>query len=128
MGKNIEIKTKKAPQAVGPYAQAIKVGNLIFCSGQIALDPQTNQLVEGGIESQTKQVLNNLSQILKAAGVNLSDVVKTEIFLTKISDFQVVNEIYGTYFTNNPKPARQTVEVSNLPKGALIEISCIAYE
>lgn len=120
-----EITTNKAPKAVGPYSQAINAGSFVFCSGQIGLDPQSGDLAEG-IENQTKQVLENLSAVLATEGLNLKDVVKSDIFITNIIDFTVVNEIYGRYFSSDPKPARTTVEVSNLPKGALIEISCIA--
>lgn len=124
--KNLEeIKTDKAPKTVGPYSMAVKTDSLIFVSGQIGIDPTTNNLVEG-VDNQTEQVLKNLSSILEAAGVSLENVVRCDIFLKSIADFAKVNEIYGKYFINNPKPARQTVEVSNLPKGALIEISCIA--
>lgn len=120
-----EIKSDKVPAVVGPYSQAVKVKNLIFCSGQIGLDPNTNQLVEG-VEAQTEQVLKNLREVLKATGADYMDVLRCDIFLTDINNFAKVNDIYGKYFSNDPKPARQTVEVSNLPKGALIEISCIA--
>lgn len=121
------INTEKAPKAIGPYSQAIKVGNLVFCAGQIGLDPNTNTLVIGGIEKEIEQVLNNLSGVLEAAGVNLENVVRTDIFITNMDDFTKVNEIYGKYFNADPKPARVTVEVSHLPKGASIEISCIAH-
>lgn len=120
-----EIKSDKVPAVVGPYSQAVKVKNLIFCSGQIGLDPNTNQLVEG-VEAQTEQVLKNLREVLKATGADYMDVLRCDIFLTDINNFAKVNDIYSKYFSNDPKPARQTVEVSNLPKGALIEISCIA--
>ena len=120
-----EITTNKAPKAVGPYSQAIIAGSFVFCSGQIGLDPQSGNLVEG-IENQTKQVLENLSAVLTVENLSLKDVVKSDIFITSIVDFTVVNEIYSQYFSSDPKPARTTVEVSNLPKGALIEISCIA--
>lgn len=122
-----EITTDKAPKAVGPYSQAIVAGSFIFCSGQIGLDPQTGNLAEG-IKNQTKQVLENLSAVLEAESLNFKDVVKSEIFITNIADFTIVNEIYSRYFVSDPKPSRITVEVSNLPKGALIEISCIAYK
>ena len=121
-----DIKTNKAPQAIGPYSQAIKAHGFVFVSGQIGLDPKTNEFVKGGVEEQAEQVLKNIGEILKAAGADYRDVVKCEIFLTNISDFVKINELYGKYFFSTPKPARQTVEVSNLPKGALIEISCIA--
>lgn len=122
-----KIETDKAPQPVGPYSQAILAGGFLYAAGQIGLNPQTNQLVEGGIEEETKQVLENLKEVLSQTNLNLSDVVRTDIFVKDIKDFTKVNEIYTSYFTNNPQPARQTVEVSNLPKGALVEISCIAY-
>lgn len=122
-----KIETDKAPQPVGPYSQAILAGGFLYAAGQIGLNPQTNQLVEGGIEEETKQVLENLKEVLSQTNLNLSDVVRTDIFVKDIKNFTRVNEIYTSYFTNNPQPARQTVEVSNLPKGALVEISCIAY-
>lgn len=123
-----EIKTDLVPKAVGPYSQAIKVGNLVFCSGQIGLDPKTNTLTKGGIEKETRQTLENLLNLLGASRLNFSNVVRVDIFLIDINDFAKVNEIYDEYFTKNPKPARQTVAVKKLPKGALIEISCIAYQ
>ena len=118
------IHTEKAPKAVGPYSQAIVSNGLVFCSGQIGLDPATNQLVEG-LEQQAHQVLKNLTEVLKAAGSNLESVVKTTIFIRDMNAFAQVNEIYGGYFTDH-KPARATVEVSYLPKDALIEIEAIA--
>lgn len=127
MKKLKQIKTKNAPAAVGPYSQAVKAGEFIFCSGQIGLDPKTNNLATGGVEKETKQVLKNLSQVLKAGGSSFKDVVRADIFLTDMNDFSKVNEIYAGYFTDEPKPTRQTVAVAALPKGAKIEISCIAY-
>ncbi len=127
MNKLQDINTNKAPKAVGPYSQAIRADRFIFCSGQIGLDPKTNILVKGGIEKETEQVLKNLSKVLKATGLNFKNVVRCDIFIKNMGDFAKVNEIYEKYFSSNPKPARQTVEVSNLPKNALIEISCIAY-
>lgn len=118
------VHTKKAPEAIGPYSQAIVANGLVFCSGQIGLDPKTGQLVEG-IEKQTRRVMDNLSAVLRAAGADLPHVVKTTIYLKNVADFPTVNSIYGEYFTSH-KPARATVEVSNLPKGALIEIEAIA--
>ena len=118
------VNTEKAPKAVGPYSQAIKVGNLVFCSGQLGLDPKTNNLVEG-LENQTKQVLANMKAIIEESGSSIENVVKTTIFLTNIQDFALVNEIYANFFSS-PFPARSTIEVSNLPKGACIEIECIA--
>lgn len=121
-----QLNSKNSPKAVGPYSQAIKAGNFVFCSGQIGLDPKTNSLVDGAIEEETKQTLNNLKEVLKAAKLSLKDVVRVDIFITDIEHFSKVNEIYGKYFIHDPKPARQTVEVSKLPKEANIEISCIA--
>ena len=118
-----KISTRNAPDAIGPYSQAVKANGFIFCSGQIPLDKNGN-LIEGGIEEQTNQVIHNLTAVLEAAGSSLDKVVKTSIFLKDINDFKTVNEIYGKYFTN--KPARATVEVSNLPKNVLVEIECIA--
>jgi 2-iminobutanoate/2-iminopropanoate deaminase len=119
------ISTSDAPAAVGPYSQAVRSGAMVFCAGQIPLDPKTGQIVPGDINEQTKRVLENLSAILRAENLNFSHVVKTTIFLTSMGDFQSVNEIYGTYFRENP-PARATVEVSALPKGAKVEIEAIA--
>jgi 2-iminobutanoate/2-iminopropanoate deaminase len=122
-----EIKSKKAPLPVGPYSQAVKLNNLLFCSGQIGLDPQSGGLVKGGIEKETKQVFKNLSAVLVSAKSNFQSVLRVEIFLTNLNDFNKVNEIYAEYFSNKVKPARVTVEVSKLPKNASIEISCIAF-
>ena len=119
-----KIFTLEAPEPVGPYSQAIKSNNFIFCAGQIGIDPKSGRLVEG-VENQTRQVLENLKAVLRAAGVGLEKVVKTTIFLKNINDFKKVNEMYAEYF-GKTKPARSTVEVSNLPKGALIEIEAIA--
>lgn len=118
------IRTDKAPKVVGPYSQAIVANGFVFCAGQIGIDPQTGNLVEG-IENQTKQVLKNLQAVLEAAGTDLSAVVKTTIFLADIHDYPKVNEIYGSFFTNT-KPARSTVAVAALPKAALVEIEVIA--
>lgn len=119
------IKTEKAPAAIGPYSQAVKAGGFIFLSGQIPLDPVSGNIVEGGIKEQTERVMKNLDAVLKEAGADMESVVKTTIYLTNLSDFTVVNEIYGNYFKENP-PARATVEVSNLPKGVEVEIEAIA--
>ena len=119
------IETGRAPAAVGPYSQAIVAGNLLFCSGQIPLDPKTGQIVPGGISEQTRQVMANLSAVLDAAGLGFSNVVKATIYLTDLNDFAVVNEEYAAHFNGIP-PARACVEVSALPKGADIEIECIA--
>jgi 2-iminobutanoate/2-iminopropanoate deaminase len=119
------ISTSEAPAAIGPYSQAVRAGSTIFCSGQIPLDPKTGQIVAGGISAQTKRVLENIAGILRAEGLSFEDVVKATIFLTDLGDFQIVNEIYGSYFTGQP-PARSTVQVAALPKGASIEIEVIA--
>ena len=120
------IHTKNAPEAIGPYSQAIEANGLVFCSGQIGLDPKTGELVQS-IESQTRRVMDNLVGVLSAAGTDLSFVVKTTIYLKNISDFPVVNSIYAEYF-NTHKPSRATVAVADLPKGALIEIDAIAVK
>ena len=119
------ISTANAPAAIGPYSQAVVTGGMLFVSGQIPLDPATGAMVEGGIEAQTTRVLDNLKAIVEAAGTTLANAVKTTVYITNINDFGKVNEIYAGYFTENP-PARVCVEVSNLPKGALVEIDLIA--
>ena len=119
------ISTANAPQAIGPYSQAIEAGGFIFVSGQIPLIPATGELVEGSVEVQTARVLENLKAILEAAGSSLESVVKTTVYITNMDDFAKVNGIYGQYFQKNP-PARVCVEVSKLPKGALVEIDVIA--
>ena len=124
MNKKV-ISTTTAPAAIGPYSQAIKVGDLLFCSGQIPLDPATNELVSGGIEEQTHQVMNNLGAVLKAAGATYDHLVKTTIYLTDMEYFPTVNEVYAGY-TGEFAPARATVAVAGLPKGALVEIDGIA--
>ena len=119
------ISTSDAPAAIGPYSQAIRSGNFIFCSGQIPLDPKSGEMVSDDIRAQTRRVLDNISGLLKSQGLSLGDVLKTTIFLTDLGNFQMVNEIYGSYFNNQP-PARSTVQVSALPKGAKVEIEVIA--
>ncbi|MFL6583753.1 MAG: RidA family protein [Chthoniobacterales bacterium] len=121
------ISTSEAPAAVGPYSQAVRVGKLVFTAGQIPLDPQSGQIVDGDIAAQTKRVLENLTAVLKAEGLTFSQIVKTTIFLVDMSDFQAVNEVYATYFTAAP-PARSTVAVAQLPKAARVEIECIAFD
>ena len=122
------IKTSNAPEPVGPYNPAIKAGNFIYCSGQIAIDPATNEIPYlGDIEKETIQVLKNLSAVLNAGGAKIEDVIKTTIFLTDLSNFQIVNKIYSDFFNVQNPPARACVEVSSLPKGVLIEIECIAF-
>jgi 2-iminobutanoate/2-iminopropanoate deaminase len=120
------ITSQRAPAAIGPYSQAVKVGDLIFCSGQIALDPTTGELVGGGVEAQAAQVIENISEVLSAAGATWSDVVKSTIYLTNLADFAVVNQIYGAAVGNVP-PARATVQVAALPKGAAVEIDAVAH-
>ena len=119
------ISTSEAPGAIGPYSQAVRSGNFLFCSGQIPLDPKSGQIVSGDIAAQTRRVLDNIAAILKAEDLSLDHVVKTTIFLTNLGDFQTVNEIYGSYFKQDP-PARSTVQVAALPKGANVEIEVIA--
>ncbi|MFH1323222.1 MAG: RidA family protein [Methanobacteriota archaeon] len=119
------VNTSKAPNAIGPYSQAIKVNKMVFLSGQIAIDPKTQQFVDGDIETQTKRVLDNLKSVLEASGSSLESVVKTTIYLTDINDFSKVNEIYASYFSSG-KPARSTVCVAALPKNAKVEIDAIA--
>ncbi|MBQ9364655.1 MAG: RidA family protein [Schwartzia sp.] len=124
--KNV-ISTKDAPGAIGPYSQAIEANGFVFVSGQIPLIPDTGEMIKGGIEEQTTRVLENLGAILKAAGTSFDAAVKTTVYITNINDFAKVNEIYGKYFTQNC-PARVCVEVSSLPKGALVEIDVIAMK
>jgi 2-iminobutanoate/2-iminopropanoate deaminase len=119
------VQTPAAPPAIGPYSQAIVAGDLIFCSGQIPLDPATGEIVEGGIEEQTHRVLKNLRAVLESAGSGLEHVLKTTVFLKRMDDFAAMNAVYATYFPDAP-PARSTVEVSRLPRNVLIEIECIA--
>jgi len=121
------INSDTAPKAVGPYSQAVKAGDFIFCSGQIPLDPKTGKLVAGGIKEQTIQVLKNIQEVLKAVDCNLENVVKAEIFLANIHDFAQVNEIYEGFFASH-KPARNTYQVAALPLSAKIEISITAYK
>ncbi len=118
------INTQKAPSAIGPYSQATVAGNMIYTSGQIAIDPMKSEFKNESIEIQTKQVIENLKAILEAAGSSLQNVVKTTVFITDMNNFAAVNSIYAQYFT--AKPARSTVAVKDLPKSALIEIECVA--
>lgn len=124
MQKNI-IKTDLAPAAIGPYSQAVKAGNLLFVSGQIPINPQTGNLVTEGIEAETERVLTNIGAILQAAGAGMHDVVKATIFIKNMDDFAKINAVYARYFTSD-YPARETVEVSRLPKDVNVEISVIA--
>ncbi|MGM9657745.1 MAG: RidA family protein [Eubacteriales bacterium] len=120
-----KIETKNAPSAIGPYSQAIEVGNFIFTSGQIPIDPHTGNLVSGGIEEQTTRVIKNLTAVLEEAGSNLDRVIKTTCYLQSIGDFAKFNAVYEKYFTG--RPARSCLEVSAMPKGALVEIEVIAF-
>ncbi|MGA8343206.1 MAG: RidA family protein [Candidatus Sulfotelmatobacter sp.] len=119
------ISTKDAPQAIGPYSQAIKANGFVFVSGQIAIDPATQQVITGEVAVQTDRVLRNLSEILEAAETGLGKVVRSTVFLKNMSDFAAMNEVYGKYFSTAP-PARSTVEVARLPKDVLVEIDVIA--
>lgn len=119
------ISTENAPAAIGPYSQAVQAGNMLFCSGQIALDPSTGELLQGDVVMQAERVLENIAAVLSASGVGFDDVVKTTIFLVEMGDFAAVNEVYGRYFSNH-KPARSTVAVKSLPRGALVEIETVA--
>jgi 2-iminobutanoate/2-iminopropanoate deaminase len=119
------IQTDKAPKAIGPYAQAIKANGFIYTAGQIPIDPKTGNFVEGGINEQTRQVLENLKAVLAAAGSSLNQVVKATVFLKNMADFPAMNEVYGEYL-GNAKPARSTVAVAELPRGALVEIDLVA--
>ena len=121
------IHTEKAPKAIGPYSQAIKVGNMVFASGQIPVDPATGEFAEGGIKGQTRQSLTNAQAILKEAGTDLSKVIKTTVFLSDMGNFAAMNEVYAEFF-QQPYPARSAVAVKTLPKGALVEIECIAVK
>jgi 2-iminobutanoate/2-iminopropanoate deaminase len=121
------ISTKDAPQAIGPYSQAIKANGLIFVSGQVAFDPVTQQIIEGDVAAQTDRVLRNISAILLAAGSNLENVVRAGVFLKNMGDFAAMNQVYGKYFQSAP-PARSTVEVARLPKDVLVEIDVIALQ
>jgi len=119
------VSNKDAPQAIGPYSQAIKANGFVFTSGQIAIDPSTQQVVAGDVAAQTDRVLRNLSEILEAAGSGLGKVVRSTVFLKSMNDFAAMNQVYGQYFSSDP-PARATVEVARLPKDALVEIDVIA--
>ena len=119
------IATENAPGAIGPYSQAVKTVNMVFCSGQIPIDPATGEFVSDDVAEQTEQVLKNLSAVLAAAGTNLNNVVKTTVFLADMNDFTAMNEVYSKFFSEN-KPARATVQAARLPKDARVEIECIA--
>lgn len=123
--KRETVGTAGAPAAIGPYSQAIRAGDILFCSGQIPLDPSTGKMVEGGIEVQTERVLRNLEAVLAAGGGSLASVVKTTVYLADLGDFPAMNAVYGKFFPQKP-PARATVEVSKLPAGARVEIDAVA--
>lgn len=123
-GKKI-VTTEKAPKAIGPYSQAVCIENLVFTAGQVGLDPATMELVDGGVEAQTRQVLTNLKHVLESADSGLNFVVKTTVYLKDMRDFPNMNTIYAEFFAENP-PARSTVQVAALPKDALVEIECVA--
>lgn len=129
MDKNIKkvIHTSQAPLAVGPYSQAIQLGQFLFCSGQISINPVDQSVFTGDIKQQTEMVLRNIEAVLKAADMNFSNIIKTTIFLTDMADFSVVNEIYAQRFLKDP-PARSTIAVSSLPKGVRVEIEVIAHQ
>jgi len=120
------IQTTEAPQAIGPYSQAVRVGQLVFLSGQIPLDPTSGNVVEGDIAVQTRRVMENLGAVLRAAGASFAEVVKSTIYLADLGHFSQMNEVYGSYFSSEP-PARATVQVGALPRGVLVEIDMIAH-
>ena len=122
-----QIHTDNAPKALGPYSQAIEAGGMVFASGQVPIDPATDQFVEGGIKEQTRQSLTNARNILREAGTDLTHVVKTTVFLSDMDNFSAMNEVYAQFF-EQPYPARSAVAVKTLPKGALVEVECIAVK
>ena len=130
MPQKMILSSTAAPAAIGPYAQAVRIGDLVYTSGQVALDPATGDLVAGGITEQTEQVCENLRAVLNAADLTLTDVVKTTVFLQNIDDFAAMNAVYARHFApeNYVPPARSTVQVARLPKGGLVEIECIAVK
>lgn len=120
------IQTEHAPAAIGPYSQAIRAGGVIYTAGQVGLDPETGQLVEGDVKAQARQALENVRGVLEAAGTSFTNVVKTTVFLADMGDFAAMNEVYAEFFADGAPPARSTVAVAGLPRGALVEIDCIA--
>ncbi len=126
MSKQV-IRTEKNAPPIGPYSQGIAAGGLVFTAGQAGVDPKTNKLVEGGIQAQTRQTLENLKNILEAAGCTMADVVSVNVYMTDLGEFAAMNQVYGEYFKENP-PARTTVGVAGLPMGASVEITCLAYK
>ncbi|MBP3372446.1 MAG: RidA family protein [Clostridia bacterium] len=123
--KNI-ISTKNAPAAIGPYSQAVQVGDLVFLSGQLGVNPETGEFAQGGVEAQTRQAFENIKAVLAEAGLTMDNVVKTTVFLQDMNDFAAMNGVYATYFTEGSYPARSAVQVAKLPKGGLVEIESIA--
>lgn len=128
MSRIEKIETKEAPGAVGPYSQGTQVDRFIFVSGQLPIDPKTGQMVEKNIKVQTERVIENIRAILKAAGSDISQVVRCDVFLKDMNDFKEMNEVYASKILSDPKPARQAVQVGRLPLDAMVEISCIAYK
>lgn len=126
MAKKERIHTTHAPAAIGAYSQAIKLNGLVYTAGQLALDPRTGSLIEGGIGEQARRVLDNMSAVLDAAGSSLDHVLKTTVFITDMANFGAMNEIYKQYFNTDAPPARSTVQVAGLPLGSLVEIECVA--
>ncbi len=122
-----EVRSNKAPKPAGPYSQSVRIGKFLFCSGQIGIDPNSGKLVGGGIKSETKRAMENIAAILSAAGIGLGGIARMDVFLTDMDDYNGFNAVYSKYFANGVKPARQTIEVSGLPKNAKVEISCIAF-
>ena len=120
------VRSSSAPEPIGPYSQGVMVGNVLYCAGQIGIIPTSGALIEGGITLQTKQVLDNLGAVLKEAGMDYDHVVRSTVFLANIEDFQAMNEVYKDYFTSTHPPARSTVQVAKIPRGALVEIDFIA--
>lgn len=125
MPKKEIIASEKAPRAIGPYSAGVRAGHLVFTAGQLGLDPESGDLVPGGIEAETRQALNNLRSVLQAAGASLAEVTKTTVFLRDINDFSKMNKVYGEFFQENP-PARSAVQVAALPKGGAVEIEAVA--
>ncbi len=121
------ISSANAPKAIGPYSQAVRVGNTLYCSGQIAIDPATGKMISGTIEEETRQVLENLGAVLKEAGMDFNDVVRATVYMTDIENYKKINAVYSEFFSES-KPARAAVQVVNLPAGANVEISCIAQK
>jgi 2-iminobutanoate/2-iminopropanoate deaminase len=127
MAKIQNVESRQAPRAVGPYSQGTTVGDFVFVSGQLPLDPATGEMVERNIQTQTAQALTNIEAVLRAANLTLGQVVRCEVFLKDLADFKGMNEIYGARFTQDVKPARQVIEAARLPLDAMVEISCIAH-